>query len=383
MSIGTADCPPLRYYQGPLGLLLFGALAATGVVLQFIRDVPPPSPRIVALLSAGMIVSFGGAALLYATYRRFGGTIELLADRVVVQGNAIPIDSIDGLTVADRQRPVDAGVVFRKVRIGSQRMEYVFELDDDPLEDVLGELIERLAARPRIEGDGWTLEGPMLRTRNGRVISAATASVGVFDRRLRVWDGGERVASFSIPKSSRNAFVLAHALDTRASRQRAAGDDLGRLLFTRRPSRFEELVVAAVLVPFALACVWAVVHRFVPEYVDAARWLIVIGTLLALLRAAWNAAIRYEIHDRGVRLVPPLGSDRTLLIRDVQGMEWREVRKFIRGGYFGTSLRVTLHAPEGQPPMRLRMRTFRAADHDMHHLHACVTEALAKRVRGR
>lgn len=369
----------MRYNQGPLALILLGAIGLTGVVLQFLRDAPPPSPRVVALLSAGTIVCFGGAALLYWTYRQYGGTIELLADRVVINGNAIPLESIDALAIIDRERPVDAGVVFRTVRIGRHRMEYVFDLEDDPLEGVLTELLERLAKRPRIEGDGWTLERPMLRTRTGRVIATATASVGVFDRRLRVWEGSERVASFSIPKSSRNALVLAHALHNRALQQSATGDDLGRLLFTRHPSRFEEAVIALLLVPTALAMIWAVLHRFAPEYVEAARWLIVIGTLLALLRAVWNSAIRYEIHDRGVRRVTPFGGAQTLLTRNVERMRWREVRKFIKGAYAGTSIRATLHPAGGGPPLRLRMRTFRAADHDMHGLRDRLTEAVAAR----
>jgi hypothetical protein len=380
MSIGTADRPPMRYYQGPMALVLVGTIAAAGVVLQFLRDVPPPSPRIVALLIAATVVCFGGAAALYLTYRRFGGTIELLADHVVVQGRAIPLDAVDALTIIDRERPVDA-IVFRTVRIGPHRMQYVFDIDDDPLEDVLGELIERLAKRPRIEGDGWTLEGPMLRTRGGRTIAAATASIGVFDRRLRVWDGAERVASFSIPKSSRNALVLAHALSAHALQRPPARDDLGRLLFTRHPSRFEEVVKAVVFVPLALATAWAVIHRFAPELTEVARWLIVVVMLLALLRAAWNAAIRYEIHDGGIRRVTPLGGERTLLTRDVQRMRWREVRKFIKGAYSGTSLRATLHGDDGQPPLKLRMRTFRAADHNMHAVRERVARAVAERLR--
>lgn len=379
MSIGTAERPPLRYNQGPLVLVFMGVIAAVGVVLQFLRDTPPPSPRVVALLSAGTIVCFGGAALLHWTYRRFGGTIELLADRVVIHGNVVPLDSIDALTISDRERPVEAGVVFRTVRIGKQRMDYVFDLGDDPLEDVLTELLERLSARPRIEGDGWTLEGPMLRTRSGRVIAAATASAGVFDRKLRVWEGSERMASFSIPKSSRNALVLAHALDAQATQRPSTGDDLGRLLFTRHPSRFEEGLIALVFVPTVLAVIWASVARFGPEYVEAARWLIVIGALLALLRAAWRSAIRYEIHDRGVRRVPPLGSATTLLLRDVERVSWREVRRYLKGAYCGTSLRATLHPTDGRPPMRLRMRTFRAGDHDMHGFR----ERLAKAVNQR
>jgi hypothetical protein len=277
--------------------------------------------------------------------------------------------------------------------------------------DPLGPFIERvqmrlyeranaaLAAGQPFEGEGWTLHQEELAVPVGRVTRGVRfedlAAADIFDNRLCVWQTGQDEPVLRIPVTAANTWILLRLLQERiAIRPEGAvqpsGDQLGRILFERRPGRL--ILTLSWLLPLGglivlVAMVLLAVFRGGPE-------IFAIGLPVGLLGFIFwmfitSNAVEFRAHEHGVRR-KWLFRTQQLKYADVDVFTYSSVRKYIKGVYSGTNFTLTFvaQAPpvkaQARQPTGLQTLTYskqlRNADAGLDHIRDHVSQLIAERM---
>jgi hypothetical protein len=271
----------------------------------------------------------------------------------------------------------------------------------DPLEllieRVLGHLYDRandaLAARAPFEGEGWTLHPNELvvsqRPRVQGVRLEEIAAAEVFDNEVCVWKKGNDMPAVRIPIRSANAQVLLRLLRDRTSETASegvspTGDQLGRILFERRPSRV--MVALAWIIPgimllVGLAGVAGAIfgRRGNPGTVlfSSAAVMLVLG-IFWLLPLSQCVTLRCHEHGLCRRW---LWREQRLKYSQVETFAYNAVRQYVKGVYSGTSFTLSFTLKPGLKPATLEYtRSLRNADDELEHLRDHVSRLIAARM---
>jgi|GEM_PF-855817 len=251
-----------------------------------------------------------------------------------------------------------------------------------------------LAAGQPFEGEDWTLHQEELIVRKGRqthgVRFDALAAAEIFDNHLCVWQTGQDEPVLRIPASAANTWILLRLLQERIAKGPETGlpptgDELGRLLFERKPGRLTK----ALLWLFPLACLVILV-----VIVLLAVFKPVPGVLLGGLPACFFAlllwvffishAVEFRAHEHGVRRKWLFGTQQ-LKYADVDVFTYSAVRQYVKGVYSGTNFTLTFTSQAtGNSRNKLRTLTYskqlRNSDPGLDHVRDHVSQLIAQRM---
>ena len=256
-----------------------------------------------------------------------------------------------------------------------------------------------LAAGQPFEGEGWTLHQDELLVHARRetcgVQFDALAAADIFDNHVCVWKNGQDEPVLRIPVSSANTRILLRLLQERIAKRpdgavQPAGDQLGRILFERKPGR----LTGALLWLFPLAGLILVVVMVVLLAVFNAGPPVLLGGLPAcfLVLMLWvlfaSHAVEFRAHEHGVRR-KWLFRTQQLKYADVDVFTYSAVRQYVKGVYSGTNFTLTFvsQAPgtrQGKMQNKLQTLTYskhlRNADEGLDHVRDHVSELIAHRM---
>lgn len=268
----------------------------------------------------------------------------------------------------------------------------------DPLETFIERvqscLYERahaaLAAGQQFDGEGWTLHEEELEVPSGRqtrgVRCDALAAAEIFDNHLCVWKNGQDEPVLRIPVSSANTWILLRLLQERIPARSGgaalpAGDQLGRILFERKPGR----TATALLWLFPLVGL-AIVVVLVLLAVFKAGPVVLLGGLPACFFVVmlWvffvSHAVEFRAHEHGVRR-KSLFRTQQLKYADVDVFTYSAVRQYVKGVYSGTNFTLTFAS---QVPGKVRTLTYskhlRNTDEGLDHVRDRVSQLIAQRM---
>lgn len=271
----------------------------------------------------------------------------------------------------------------------------------DPLEllieRIIGHLYDRaelaLASGQPFDGEGWSLHDSELVVGNGREAEAVRlselAAVDVFDNDVCVWRHDREEPAVRVPVQSANAVVLYRLLRNRVPEPAdapaiSAGDQLGRVLFERRPSRGLRLAVFGMpLVALGIVIV-GIVASIAARQIEP----ILIGGCLSLaIGVFWliplSQCVRLRCHEHGVSR-RWLRWEKRLPYAAVDSFAYSAVRQYVKGVYSGTTFTLTFVAYRNGRPVKLTYaRTLRNADQELDHLRDHVSRVLAARMAER
>lgn len=391
--------------------LIFAAvcLLASSAMLFVVKQPLAPSVLIVGGVAA---FSAGMSALLIARsrfqvemtsdgfrVRDRRGEREFSDDRVICASLASKANYTNGV-LQSTTRTLDVWV---ESEAGSEQIKMVNRLAvgaSDPLtplvERVLAHLYERanaaLAAGQSFEGEGWTLYAQELVVDSKRhapgVRFEALAAADIFDNHLCVWKHGQDEPVLRIPVRSANTQVLLRLLRERITShaengEPRSGDELGRILFERKPERGTVgvlyLTPIAVLVTLGVAAIMAIVRGDRDALWVGLAVCLGLGLIWAL---SLKQCIAFRVHERGVRRKWLFGTQQ-LQYSDVDSFTYSAVRQFVKGVYAGTNFTLTFTSMSDGKPRKLTYdRKLRNADADLDHLRDTVSQLIANRMAG-
>jgi hypothetical protein len=240
------------------------------------------------------------------------------------------------------------------------------------------------------EGEGWTLHANELVTNAARhargIRFEALAAADVFDDHLCVWQHGKDEPVLRIPVHAANTLVLLRLLRERiapapeAGEQRM-GDELGRILFERKPGR--GLVALVWLLPVAAVLVVAcTAYLAVLRGAGGAWWVGV--EISAPLGLTWllplSQCVTFRVHEHGVRR-KWLFRTQQLKYSDVDTFTYSAVRQYVKGVYSGTNFTLTFASMAGGKLQKLTYaRNLRNADSELDHLRDSISQMIANRM---
>lgn len=391
-----------------LTLVALTACILTGGGLLFATHHEAALPVLVAGAIAGVVTSLAAVAI---SHRRF--SVQITPDGFIIrnrQGERQYTDeqvicaslySTSNYSSGELKSTTRVFDVWVEGEADSERfkMKNLIPLGStDPLEllieRVLGHLYDRadaaLAARQPFEGEGWSLHANELVVTGKRVAHAVRidelSASDVFDNELCVWKRGHDEPIVRIPVRSANAAVLhrllrdrlAGASDAVAS---PAGNELGRMLFERKPGR--TLVITVWLLPIVAVCLF--VACAVASVIGRNLEPILIGGFLSLaMGLLWlvplTQCVRLRCHEHGVSR-RWLRWEKRLQYRDVDSFTYSAVRQYVKGMYSGTTFTLTfVSKTEGKPAKLTYARTLRNADDELDHLRDHVSRVIAARM---
>jgi hypothetical protein len=268
--------------------------------------------------------------------------------------------------------------------------------------DPLGPFIERvqlrlyerahasLAAGQPFEGEGWMLNQEELVMPSGRetrgVRFDALAAADIFDNQLCVWQNGQDEPVLRIPVSSANTWILLRLLQERiAKRPEGAlppsGDQLGRILFERKPGRTTKILLWL----FPLAGL-AIVVVLVLLAVFKAGPVVFLGGLPAcfFVLMLWlffvSHAVEFRAHELGVRR-KSLFRTQQLKYAEVDVFTYSAVRQYVKGVYSGTNFTLTFASQAaGRSQTLTYSKHLRNADEGLDHVRDHVSQLIAQRM---
>jgi hypothetical protein len=301
---------------------------------------------------------------------------------------------LDALTIAESGRYDDARNLIalnRSITLdaaGKRASASYVAVADDPLDDLLQELVERMARERRDRsGEGWSIENEMLIANRERVPLSTISAAGVFDREVRVWCHGRKEPLLAVPLSSRNARLLLYiageaqtsAPPRRARTSAAAIEESNIELFTRRTSKLAVLFQTALLGCVIFLAQYAVTVK-APALAEPARIAAFLAAAAAMIAAIHRMSRTYHFHEHSVTRTSLFGS-RTFRYEDAVSITWKERSSFLEHTvYLGTSMTVTMTAANGAPPFVITLHRFRTSDEDLLPLRRAVSERIAVRL---
>ena len=397
-------------------ILVAVCLAVIGGLLLFAND-----DAAVALLTAAAIAGFSACMSAFVIARsRFqievheagflvrdrAGEREFGDDQVICASYYSRPDFVNGV-LNSTTRTFDVWVEGAN---GPERVKLVNRLAVGA-RDPLGPFIERvqlrlyeranatLAAGEPFDGEGWTLHQEELVVPAGRetrgVRFEALAAADIFDNHLCVWQNGQDEPVLRIPVSAANTWILLRLLQERIAKRpdgalQPSGDQLGRILFERKPGRL--ILALSWLIPLTglvavVAIVLLAVFRGGPEIFAVGLPVCFLGFVFWIFVA--SNAVEFRAHEHGVRR-KWLFRTQQLKYADVDVFTYSAVRKYIKGVYSGTNFTLTFvaQAPSGKAqasqPARLQTLTYskqlRNADAGLDHIRDHVSQLIAQRM---
>jgi hypothetical protein len=284
---------------------------------------------------------------------------------------------------------------------GSERIKIANRIGlgaSDPLmplvERVHAHLYERahsaLAAGQPFDGEDWTLHADELivnTRRNARSVRFEDlAAAEIFDGRLCVWKHGQDEPVLRIPISSANTHVLLQLLRERIAASSAngeprSGDELGRILFERKPD--SGMVWLMWLAPPAFAVALAItifLGAFRGDRGAGGVGLAICFVIAGLWGLSLTQSIAFRVHEQGVRRKWLFGTQQ-LKYADVDTFTYSAVRQFVKGVYAGTNFTLTFTSRTNGKSRKLTYaRKLRNADADLDHLRDSVSRLIANRM---
>ncbi len=383
------------------------ALLAGGIMLLAVRQ-----PFAASVLIAGGVAAFSAvmSALLIARsrfqveitpdgfrVRDRRGEREFSDDQVICASLSNNSNYTNGL-LQSTTRTFDVWV---EGESGSEQIKLVNRLAlgaRDPaallIERVHAHLYERaqaaLAAGQNFEGEDWTLHAAELIVNTRRdphgVRFEDLAAADTFDGHLCVWKHGQDEPVLRIPIGSANTHVLLQLLRERiaapsANGELRTGDELGRILFERKPDR--GMVWLMWLAPPAFLIVLAVTIFLGAFLGQRGAWgmgtaICFIAAGLWVLSLTQNVTLR--VYEQGVRRKWLFGTQQ-LKYADVDAFTYSAVRQFVKGVYAGTNFTLTFASrAQGKTTKLTYARKLRNADADLDHLRDSVSRRIADRM---
>lgn len=297
-----------------------------------------------------------------------------------------------------RQRKL---VIWVETDHGSERL-HVSSLITAHAADPLQRLIDRLSrelhqraaealeAGEAVEGVDWSLDRHDLNISDRRGNTSypldELAAVDVYDGQICVWRIAHEDPIARIPFDSANAHLLILLLRDRLSQSAEhaleTGEELGRLLFERRPGRFAALAFAAVAVVclvFGLYQLPAALMR--GDGVQIAVGGIALAAGVSICVAAWCVRRTvYRFHEQGVRCSGVL-ANRSLRYADIESFTYSAVRHFHNGRYTGTAVICSLRPRREASGSAIRYRAFvRDGDEELTSLRDHIAARIADRM---
>lgn len=392
MSTVVIPPPPFRLYRGPVVCwpiaFLFAAFAAWG----FATGRGALSPGFYWFMTAMAGLMF--AMAIGSTIRRMQLQLTLtLRDQIVTlvagsREHTLAYRELDALTVAESGRYDDERNLIalnRSITLhaaGKRASASYVAVANDPLDDLLQELVERMARERRNRsGEGWSIENEILTAGSERIPLSNISAAGVFDREVRIWRHGRTEPVLTVPLSSRNARLLLHiageAQTSAPSHTEAAATSASnRELFTRRTSTL------AVLFQTALAGVAIWLAQFAvavkaPAFAEGARMAAFVVAALAMISAIHRITRTYRFHEQSVTRTSLFGS-RTFRYDEAVSLTWKESNSFLEHTiYLGTSMTISMSAANGEKPFVITLHRHRASDEDLLPLRRALSERVA------
>jgi len=262
------------------------------------------------------------------------------------------------------------------------------------VERVHAHLYERanaaLAAGEPFDGQDWTLHAGELIVNTRRdarsVRFEELAAADIFDDHLCVWKHGQDEPVLRIPISSANTRVLLRLLLERIKPvadhgEPRSGDELGRVLFERKPER--GMVWLMWLAPPAVIIALGVTIYLGAFRGDRGAWGVGL-TICCVMAGLWalslSQCIAFRVHEHGVRRKWLFGTQQ-LKYADVDTFTYSAVRQFVKGVYAGTNFTLTFAVRSGGKLRKLTYaRKLRNADADLDHLRDSVSQLIANRM---
>jgi hypothetical protein len=388
-------------------IFLAVVLIAVGVMLLAVRH-----PSAVAVLAAGGVgaISAVVSAVLVARSRF---QIEIAPDGFLVRDRrgerefrddqviCVSLSGKSNFTNGILRSTTRTFDVWVEGEAGAEQVKIVSHLPvgaSDPLlpliERVHIHLYERAVAAleggQSFEGEGWTLHANELVTharRNARGVRfEELAAADIFDDHLCVWQHGQDEPVLQIPVHSANTLVLLRLLRERVAErpedgERRPGDELGRILFERKPGR--GLVALLWLLPVAAIVVVAcTAYLAVLRGAGGAWWVgLEISAPLAL---TWllplSQCVTFSVHEHGVRR-KWLFRTQQLKYIDVDTFTYSAVRQYVKGVYSGTNFTLTFASlASGKLQKLTYARNLRNADAELDHLRDSISRMIADRM---
>jgi hypothetical protein len=267
----------------------------------------------------------------------------------------------------------------------------------DPLAALIARLHEHLYERAAhaleggqsFEGEGWTLHANELVTNAARSARGmrfeALAAADIFDDHLCVWQHGKDEPVLRIPVRAANTLVLVRLLRERIAPgpdagEHCTGDELGRILFERRPGR--GLVALLWLLPVAAVLVMACT-AYLAVLRGAGAWWVGLE-ISAPLGLTWllplSQCVTFSVHEHGLRR-KWLFRTQQLRYSDVDTFTYSAVRQYVKGVYSGTNFTLTFASLAGGKLQKLTYaRNLRNADSELDHLRDSVSQMIANRM---
>jgi hypothetical protein len=243
------------------------------------------------------------------------------------------------------------------------------------------------------EGEGWTLRGTELvvrnRDREQAVNFADLSAVDIFDQHLCAWQRGSDEPVLRIPVTSANTRVLKRLLAERIPASAAAdtsGNDLGRILFERKPDRSTTIClwILPILAIVDIAGTAATV-AFLARGNDAVAALTVGSVLFALFLLIWVLVIyqhvEFRVCEHGVRR-RWLYWSRQLRYEDMNSFTYSAVKQYVKGAYAGTSFVLTFGAEvDGRAKPLTYSKTLQNVDLELEKLRERVSDIIANHMQ--
>ncbi|HVW01858.1 MAG TPA: hypothetical protein VHB77_16010 [Planctomycetaceae bacterium] len=284
---------------------------------------------------------------------------------------------------------------------GAERLQITSVIpahEDDPLQPLLDRLsaelhrraTEALESGDAVEGVGWSLDRQDLhitdRRGNTSYALEELSAVDVYDGQICVWRTGKDEPIARVPFDSANAHLLILLLRDRLSQTAAhaleTGEELGRLLFERRPGPMATLSLAgcsAIVFVIGLYLLPGFLLRRDPAAMAATAIALSIGVLGCA--AAWCVRrVVYRFHEHGVRCSGMFAS-RSLRYADVETFTYSAVRHFHNGQYTGTSVTCVLRPRRESSGKSIRYGAFlRDGDEELTSLRDHIADRIADRL---
>lgn len=388
-------------------------LVAVGGMLLMVKH-----EAAVAVLMAGAIASFSACMTAFVISRsRFQVEVHpqgfLVRDRR--QEREFTDDQVICASLASRPNYVN-GVLNSTTRTfdvwvegaaGPERVKLMNRLAvgaRDPLatliERVQLRLYERanaaLAAGQPFEGEGWTMQPEELEMPCGRETRGVRfdelAAAEIFDNHLCVWKSGQDEPALRIPMESANSWILLRLLQERiATRPGEAvppsGDQLGRILFERKPGRTTNVLLWLFPLAGLVIVVVMVLAVFKAGPIGFLGGLPACFFVLMLWVFFVSHAVEFRAHEHGVRR-KSIFRTQQLKYADTDVFTYSAVRQYVKGVYSGTNFTLTFvsQASPGKSQARTQTLTYskhlRNADEGLDHVRDHVSQLIAERMAG-
>jgi hypothetical protein len=393
----TIGRPGFRHYPAPAGGVIL-ALPLAGVAyfgFSTFRGALSPGFYWFIVACAALLVLLSAVTTFF--WIRFGLTISLreLGVAITARGkeHELRYADIDAITIRDKRRYDDRRMVAALTRTilleaeGRGIKAQFVTPPQEALDNVLDELVERIAEHPRSRaGRGWSIEQSTLEARRERVPLPAITAAGVFEREVRLWKHRDEEHFFSVPYESKNARVLLalarRSAPAAAHAEPASSSGIGRLLFARRTS----LISGAgntLMAGFCLAMVWMVLERYLHVDPQVALGAVIAGFVLWIFYSIYRATVGYRFHERAVVRTSLLGT-RTLAYANVAVMRWSESTTLLQHAIpLGTTVKAKLVPDDGSPALSVRLHRFRSNDGDLRFVRDAIAHPIAHALHAR